>query len=347
MSQPSLLDRILSGTNRQLQVLAAQGLVPLPPEELIPIQVALVSSPDAEIQQLAQAALQGVEHGLLVDFLRHQAGDRELYYFATHPPTTVIIETVLRRKDISRAILMALAPGLSPDLQEVLILRQDAILDEPQILVALEDNPQLSNYTKRRIWEYREHLLPREKVPPKRAEEIQAEADRITEQEIAEAVAEVKAKNRGGAAAPPPQGEGGDERTGLTDVEIRQLPVPMRLKMARHASRQIRMILIRDANAQVAVTVLTANSIPESELEQIANSRAVCEEVLTALQKNRDWVGKYSIAKALLKNPKTQLANAMKLLPRMSVKDLRDLAKDKNAQEGVRTMAVRMYQAKR
>ncbi len=35
----------------------------------------------------------------------------------------------------------------------------------------------------------------------------------------------------------------------------------------------------------------------------------------------------------------------MKLLPRMSVKDLRDLAKDKNAQEGVRSMALRMYQS--
>ena len=38
---------------------------------------------------------------------------------------------------------------------------------------------------------------------------------------------------------------------------------------------------------------------------------------------------------------------ALRLLPRMSVKDLRELAKDKNAQEGVRTMALRMYQGKR
>lgn len=345
MSQPTLLDRILSGTNRQLQVLAAQGLVPLPPEELIPIQVALVSSPDAEIQQYAQAALQGIEFGLLQEFLRNQAGDRELYYFATHASLPAVVETVLRRKDVSRAILLALAPTLSADLQEILVLRQDAILDEPQILVALEQNPQLSNYTRRRIWEYREHLLPREKVPPKKAEEIQAEADRVSEQEMAEAIAEVKEKVRN--LGPEAKTEEVDEKTGLSDIEIRQLPVPMRLKLARNASRQIRLILIRDANAQVATTVLTANSIPDSELEQIANSRSVCEEVLTEIQKNRDWIGKYTIAKALLKNPKTQLANALRLLPRMSVKDLKDLAKDKNAQEGVRSVALRMYQAKR
>lgn len=346
MSQPSLLDRILSGSNRQLQVLAAQGLVPLPPEELIPIQVALVSSPDAEIQGYAHAALQGIEITQLLEFLRFQAGDRELYYFGSQSTNQAVVETVLRRKEISRAILLALAPTLSADLQEVLVLRQDAILDEPQILVALEQNPELSNYTRRRIWEYREHLLPRDKVPPKRAEEIEAEADRVTEAEMAEAIAEVKEKVKAQGAPPPPPEEV-DEKTGLTDVEIRQLPVPMRLKLARNASRQIRLLLIRDSNAQVAVTVLTANSIPDSELEQIANSRAVPEEVLTEIQKNRDWIGKYYIAKALIKNPKTQLNNALRLLPRMSVKDLRDLAKDKNAQEGVRTMALRMYQAKR
>lgn len=344
MSQPSLLDRILSGQNRQLQVLAAQGLVPLPPEELIPIQVALTGSPDGEIAQAAQTALRGLEQSMLLDYLRHQAGDRELYYFATRAQNPVFIEAALRRKDVSRAILLALAPSLSPDLQEVLILRQDAILDEPQILLALEQNPQLSNYTRRRIWEFREHLLPREKLPPPSAEELAAEADRISEEEMAEAIAEVKTKNR--TKENEPEGEV-EEKTGLTDIEIRQLPVPMRVKMARNAPRQIRLILIRDSNTQVAMTVLTANSLPDTEVEQIANSRAVCEEVLSAIPKNKEWIGKYNIVKALLKNPKTQLAVALRLLPRMSVKDLRELAKDKNAQEGVRTMALRMYHGKR
>lgn len=346
MSQPSLLDRILSGTNRQLQVLAAQGLVPLPPEELIPIQVALTGSPDGEIAQAAQAALRGIETGMLLDYLRNQAGDRELYYFATRGQNAAFTEAALRRKDVSRAILLALAPSLSPDLQEVLILRQDAILDEPQILLALEQNPQLSNYTRRRIWEFREHLLPREKLAPPSPEELAAEADRISEEEMAEAIAEVKSKNRGKGGPEPAEGEV-EEKTGLTDTEIRQLPVPMRVKMARNAPRQVRLILIRDSNSMVAMTVLTANSLPESEVEQIANSRSVCEEVLSAIPKNKEWIGKYNIAKALIRNPKVNLSVAMKLLPRMSVKDLRELAKDKNAQEGVRSMALRMYQSKR
>ena len=74
----------------------------------------------------------------------------------------MLIEAILRRRDVPRAVLLAASPAaLPPDLQEVLLLRQDAIVEEPAILEALEENPQLSTYTRRRIAEYREHLLPR------------------------------------------------------------------------------------------------------------------------------------------------------------------------------------------
>lgn len=338
----TLLDRILSGSNRQLQVLAAQGLVPLVPDELIPIQVALTESPDTEVSNHAVASLQALDYALISEFLRERAGQRELAWFGQNSGSGAVVEIILRRRDIARSTLISLAPGLTPDLQEVLVLRQDAIIDEPEILVALERNPQLSNYTKRRIWEYREHLLPRDKVPPKSAEEIQAEADAITEVELAEAIIEVKAKAVAGATD-----EIVDEKTQLTDVQIRMLPVPMRMKLARNANRQVRGLLIRDTNSMVALAVLTSNSLPDTEVEQIANSRSVCDEVLAEIPKKREWIGRYSIAKALIKNPKTQLALAVKLLTRMSVKDLRELARDKNAQEGVRAMALRMYQAKK
>lgn len=341
--QANLLDQILSGTNRNLQVLAAQGLVPLPPDDLIPIQVALTSSPDPEIATKATEALDGIDLDLGTNFLRHKASERELHYFGVQSSRPEIREAVLRRPDVPRTVLAAMAPNLGADLQEVLILRQDAILDLPQILLELEKNPELSSYAKRRIWEYREHLLPRDALPSKKLDEVQAEADSITDEEMEEAIAEVKEK----VEAAGDEGKVVDETSDLTDGQIRQLPVPMRVKLARNASRQMRSLLIRDSSAQVAVTVITSNSIPDSEVEAIANNRSVCEEVLAQIPKNREWIRKYAIAKALVKNPKTSLPIALRLIPRMSVRDLRELAKDKNVAEGVRQTALRLYQAKR
>ncbi len=338
MTQENLLDQILSGSNRNLQVLAASGLVPLPPEQLIPIQIALVASPDAEVMDKAMQALQGIDTNVATTFLESHAGGNELTFFGLNVPNPKIQEAVVRRTDVPRALLVEMAPKLVPEVQEMLVLRQDAILEEPKILVALEQNPALTSYTKRRIWEFREHLLPRDKVPPKSADEIQAEADALSEVELEEAIAEVREKPAEGAV---------DEDTGLSAGQIRLLPVPARVKLARSADRQIRAILIRDANSLVALTVMTTNNLPDSEVEMIASSRNVVPEVLAEIPKRREWIRKYSIAKALVKNPRTNLAVSMKLIPRMSVRDLRELARDKNVPDGVRSTAMRMYQARR
>ena len=337
-TQTSLLDQILSGENRQLQVLAASGLVPLAPEELLPIQVALAGSPDGEIAGKARETLAGTEPRLVASFLSDHAGEQELAFFGLNVPHPVLMEAILRRRDVSRQLLVELAPTLTPEMQEMLVLRQDAIVEEPQILVTLERNPQLSSYTKRRIWEYREHLLPRDRVPPKKAEEIQAEADALTDEEVQEAIDEAREKPADGAL---------EEDTGLTDVQIRSLPIPVRIKMARGANRQVRSILIRDTNAQVALSVINGNALPDNEVEQIANSRSVVGEVLSEIPKRREWIRKYSIAKALVKNPRTQLAISIGLVPRMTMRDLRDFARDKNVPDGVRTIARRLYMAKR
>lgn len=338
MTQENLLDQILSGSNRNLQVLAASGLVPLPPDELIPIQIALASSPDAEIMDKAMQALQEIDVNVASSFLGHKAGAKELTFFGLNVSHPKIQEAVVRRTDVPRSLLVQMAPQLAPEVQEVLVLRQDAILEEPQILVALEKNPGLTSYTKRRIWEFREHLLPRDRVPPKSAEEIQAEADALSEAELEEAIAEVREKPAEGPV---------DEKTGLSAGQIRLLPVPARVKLARNADRQTRSILIRDANSQVALTVMTTNNIPDSEVEMIASSRNVVPEVLAEIPKRREWIRKYAIAKALVKNPRTNLAVSMKLIPRMSLRDLRELARDKNVPDGVRSTSLRMYQARR
>ena len=337
-TQASLLDQILSGENRQLQVLAASGLVPLAPEELLPIQVALTGSPDGEVAAKARETLASTEPRLAASFLSDHAGEPELAYFGRHVPHPLLMEAILRRRDVPRQLLVELAPTLTPEMQEMLVLRQDAIVEEPQILVTLERNPQLSSYTKRRIWEYREHLLPRDRVPPKKAEEIQAEADALTDEEVQEAIDEAREKPAEGTV---------EEATGLTDVQIRSLPIPVRIKMARGGNRQVRGILIRDTNAQVALSVIHGNALPDNEVEQIANSRSVVSEVLAEIPKRREWIRKYSIAKALVKNPRTQLATSIGLVPRMTMRDLRDLARDKNVPDGVRTVARRLYMAKR
>lgn len=124
-----------------------------------------------------------------------------------------------------------------------------------------------------------------EKTP----EEIEAEVDALNEEEIQEAIEEVRQRPEDGKV---------HEVSGLTAGQIRLLSVPLRVKMARNADRQLRSLLVRDQNAQVALTVLRNNTLNDQEVELIANSRSVVDEVLAEIPKRREWIRKYAIAKA-------------------------------------------------
>ena len=55
-----------------------------------------------------------------------------------------------------------------------------------------------------------------------------------------------------------PQGGESDQRTGLSETQIRSLPLPVRLKLCRGASRTLRSILVKDINPNVALSTCWA-----------------------------------------------------------------------------------------
>jgi hypothetical protein len=326
----ALLEQVRSG-NRQFQLLAAEGVLPLPPEELIPVQVDLAQGEDEEVAEVARQSLRTVDARLAKPFLERQANAEALAFFAEESSHPELLEAVLRRRDVPRPILARLARRLPPDLQEVLLLRQDAIVEEPVILDAMEENPQLSSYSARRIAEYREHLLPRQRTVPAEFEEMDEESLQ-REIEIARDL--------------PESGEFEEERTQLTEGQIRGLPVPARLKLTRGAPRALRGILLRDSNPQVAVSVITNNSLSDQEVEQTANNRSVVEEVLVTIARKREWVNKYNVTKALVHNPRTPLAASMRLIVKLSVRDLREVGRNRNIPDALRSTALRLYRIK-
>lgn len=333
-SQSSLLEQVRSG-NRQLQLLAADGVLPLPPEDLIPLQVELARGGAPQVAERARDNLLKLDLRIVRPFLERQAREPVLAFFAEEARNPVILETILRRRDVPRRILAWLARRIPPDLQELLLLRQDAIVEEPAILQALEENPQISGYSQRRIAEYREHLLPRQRTAVPAG--VPQQPEEMADEELEEAIATVRELPAAGEV---------EEKTGLSEGQIRQLPVPARLKLTRGAPRSLRSILLRDTNAQVAVSVILNNSLSEQEVEQTANNRSVVEEVLETISKKREWVNKYTVTKALAWNPRTPLPTALRMIPKLAVRDLRELSRDRNVPDAVRSTALRLYRIK-
>ena len=137
-----------------------------------------------------------------------------------------------------------------------------------------------------------------------------------------------------------------DESTRLSEAQIRTLAVPIRMKLTRGAPRTLRNILIRDSNPMVARAVLYGSVLSDSEVEQIAGSRAVADEVLEAIGKSRQWTRKYSIVHALVRNPRAPVGMAVRFVPRLSVRDLKMICRDHNVSDAVRSTATRLCRIK-
>lgn len=130
-------------------------------------------------------------------------------------------------------------------------------------------------------------------------------------------------------------------------VRIMKMNVKDRIKLAMKGDREIRGILIRDPNRVVAQAVIQNPRITEQEVEKIAAMRTVPEEILRQIASNRHWAKLYPIIHNLVRNPRTPIAISMNLLPRLHVKDLEALGKNRNIPDAIRTQAFRLSKTRR
>ena len=153
------------------------------------------------------------------------------------------------------------------------------------------------------------------------------------EQIAANAQAVIKAEQLEGEASP--------ERISLIR-RIMFMSVKDRVKLATKGDREARGILIRDSNKIVATGVIHNPRLTDQEVENIATMRTVAEEVLRLIGMNRAWARSYPIIHNLARNPRTPMATAVHILPRIRTKDLKAISVNRNVSEAVRRQAYRL-----
>ncbi|MEZ5331541.1 MAG: hypothetical protein R2991_05710 [Thermoanaerobaculia bacterium] len=336
-----LLQQILSGESAELKRLAAEGMVPLPLEELLPVQISLTEDTDAEVSAIAREALADSDPKVVAPFLMEgRPTEGVLEYFARHGRHPQILEAVVNHRRTPSRALAQVAARLPADLQERLLLRQDAIVESPEILDALESNERLSRFAERRIREIRRHLLFGSVVGPMPEGERGA-AVLDDEGEETERVASIRE-----AFKAAEQSADENEVSRRQAAQIRRLPVAERIALCKAGPRALRMILIRDQHPVVAASVMRFNRLTDDEAEQVAKSRTVIDDILEAIARDRTWVRRIGVVEALVRNPKTPTAIAIKLLPRLAVRSLREIQRDRNVPEALRSRAYQLYTIK-
>ena len=93
--EDSFADQVLGGKNRVLQELAADGVLPVAPGELLSIQIRLAQLDDEFIAGKARTSLLKLGPESLVPFVQAEAEPEELSFIARNYQEPQVLEAVL------------------------------------------------------------------------------------------------------------------------------------------------------------------------------------------------------------------------------------------------------------
>lgn len=129
--------------------------------------------------------------------------------------------------------------------------------------------------------------------------------------------------------------------------QAQEMGVADKIKMALTGDKEWRQILVKDSNKLVSAGVLKNPRMTEPEVLTLLKSGVQNDEVMRLICANKEWVKNYAIRKALIENPKTPLATALRFLGSVTEKDLASFAKSRNISSVIVTQARRMMMNKK
>lgn len=324
-----------------------KGLFPLDPLELISAIYFICVEKDALLPH-ASETFGDMNEDVLENYFEDRHLDAQILHFflVNFAIPAKAKSAALLNQHLMAKTLLLVSPTLEASLIDLAVNNQVKILEEPGIIDALLGNPAVSINQAQKLEEYKRLLLkdiisPEEELVDKPIEEVQAEAIQDAKKYV---------ETFGKETKPMTSSEGDDEEEEPVEErrrsileQVQHMSVPQKVQGAIKGDREMRSILVRDANKLVSSAVIRSPRITESEIEFYANLRNVHTDVLRLIASNREWLKSYKVVLNLVKNPRTPLTFTTRLLNRINKKDLRLLIKDRNVPEALRTIARRKW----
>jgi hypothetical protein len=337
-----------------VRLMAARGMVPMGPRDMITVLVCLNYDEDDKISQsaakslaelpdrLLQGGLAEALHPLALDHLARVFSDNDGY-----------LEAILLNKQTADETYAFLADKVSERLLGIIVENQVRILRHPPIAQAILKNPGVLKSTVDNLMDFavrtgmdfkgldafedakqRISSAPRDFTEEARIQQVVFESlpeDMLLEEDESE------------PSSPEEEQEREKKRKNILQ-RLHTMTPAQKIVLAQKGNKTVRMTLIRDANKIVAVAAIRNPGISESEIIGVATSRAVSDDVIRIICNNREWTRSYAIKLALVQNPKTPVAFSMRFLQVIRSGDLKKLSQSKNIPSALAAAAKKIIQ---
>jgi hypothetical protein len=347
------VQKLLAGPTPS-KAMAAKGLAPLRPTELVTAIYQLTFDPDAAVKAAASAAPGALPEKLLKAALAEPLPAPVLHFFGARvaPDKGEVLETLLLNQATADATFVVMARRLGERELEIIFQNEQRLLRTPAILEALYGNRFARMSSLNRAIE----LCARNNVRPEGIpgfDEIvkslledpnakDAAADQAFASALAATEAAAPAEGDATAAEAGDKAEGEDGKRKSPVIDFLRLKLHEKVRLATLGNEYCRNNLIRDPNRIVALAVIRSPKITDGEIVRAASNRTVSEDVIRYIANQREFTKVYAVKLGLVMNPKCPLAFSLKLLPLLHGDDLKDLSRSKNVPSALSTAARRL-----
>jgi len=107
------------------------------------------------------------------------------------------------------------------------------------------------------------------------------------------------------------------------------MAVNEKIRLATLGNKEARNLLIKDPNRLVIHSVISSPKLTEEEIVSFAGNKNLSKDVANLIANKKEFLKSYAVKVALVNNPKTAVPTAIKLLPYLMEKDIRNVAKSK------------------
>ena len=108
---------------------------------------------------------------------------------------------------------------------------------------------------------------------------------------------------------------------------LKGMTVTEKMQMAMQGGRDERAALFRDVNKTLHIYVLKNPRIGLDEIQSAAKNPQLAPDAIKMIAEHREWGSNPTVCTALVRNPKTPLPMALKMIDKVPMTDIRALAK--------------------
>ena len=333
------------------KMMAARGMAPLAnPVDLLSVLYQLCIDADPKLADAARGSAKALPAKILTGALAEVSLDPRVidFFIRQADAGAALVETVILNKNTADETIARLAAGADSRLVDVIADNSLRVLRHPEIIAALYTNKNARMSTVDRVVE----LAVRNdvKVPGIAAwDEVCVavlQASRGEEPKMDHAAMDALFER----VAPDSADEDADVDIDVPaekqELQIRDMTIPMKIRLAMMGNKFQRNQLIKDPKKIVALAVIKSPSVKENEAAKYASNNAICEDVIGYIANKKDWTKLYHVKQALVANPKCPLPAAMRLLPHLRAKDLQALARSRNVPSALSAQAKKLTAAR-